>query len=76
MVRVFFLLIIGKSFFASRGVKKEIKSALEGTASKWYLAETLIFKRLTSSCVAEGLESKLSIISRNASEFKLNQNMV
>ena len=54
IVRVFFLLIMGKSFFASIGFKNAIKSALEGTASKWYLAAILIFKRFTSSWVAEG----------------------
>lgn len=49
MVRVAFLRRIGKSFFASKGVRALIKSALAGTASKWYFAAVLIFNRLTSS---------------------------
>jgi hypothetical protein len=70
MVRVFFLLIIGKSFFASWGAKMLIKSAFEGTSSRWYLAAVLIFSRLTSSCVADGLQSSVLIISRRACVFK------
>ena len=69
IARVFFLLIIGKSFFASEADKAVIKSALDGTASKWYFAETLIFKRLTSSPVGEGIESSVVIISRKAVWF-------
>ena len=53
MVRVFFRLIIGKSFFDSEAVKAVIKSALDGTASRWYLAEILIFSLLTSSPVGD-----------------------
>ena len=66
MVRVAFLRRIGKSFFASRGVRALIKSALAGTASKWYLAAILIFNRLASSCVGEGIESNVVIISLSA----------
>jgi len=47
-----------------------IKSAFEGTSSRWYLAAVLIFNRLTSSCVAEGLDSNVLIISRRACVFK------
>ena len=66
MARVFFLLMMGKSFFDSESVKAVIKSALDGTASKWYLAETLIFSLLTSSPVGESIESSLVMISRRA----------
>jgi hypothetical protein len=41
--------MMGKSFFASSGVNAVIKSALAGTASKWYFAAVFIFNRLTSS---------------------------
>ncbi len=47
-----------------------MRSAFDGTASRWYLAAILIFKRLTSSLVADGLESNFSIISRRATWFK------
>jgi len=66
IARVFLRLIIGKSFFDSEAVKAAIKSALEGTDSRWYLAETLIFKRFTSSPVGEGMESSVAMISRRA----------
>jgi hypothetical protein len=66
IVRVAFLRRIGKSFFASMGVRALIKSALAGTASKWYFAAVLIFKRFASSCVGDGIESKVVIISLNA----------
>ena len=66
IVRMFFLLMIGRSFFDSADVKELIKSALAGTASKRYFAATLIFNRLTSSCVGEDIESSLAIISLNA----------
>ena len=68
-MRVFFLLIMGKSFFASVGVNVLIKSALAGTASKWYFAAVLIFNRLTSSCVGDGMESRVVIISFRATSF-------
>ena len=70
IVRVAFLRIIGSNFFASLWLRALIKSAFAGTASKWYFAAILIFKRLTSSCVANELESKVSIISRRALVFK------
>jgi hypothetical protein len=57
---------MGKSFFDSAGVRAAIKSALAGTASKWYFAATFIFKRLTSSCVGDCIESRVVIISLNA----------
>jgi hypothetical protein len=66
IARVFFLLIIGRSFFASAGFRALIKSALAGTASKWYFAATFIFNRLTSSCVGDCAESKVVIISLRA----------
>ena len=66
IVRVFFLLMMGKSFLASFEVNSLIKSALAGTASKWYFAAVLIFNRLTSSCVGEGIESSVVIISLRA----------
>lgn len=69
IVRVAFLFMIGRSFFDSAGVKTAIKSALAGTASKWYFAAILIFNRLTSSCVAEGMESRVVIISCRAVSF-------
>jgi len=70
MVRVVFLRRIGRSFFASVELRALIRSAFAGTASRRYLADTLIFKRLTSSCVAEGVESRVSIISLRALVFK------
>jgi len=70
MVRVVFLRSIGRSFFASVELRALIRSAFAGTASRRYFADTLIFKRLTSSCVAEGVESRVSIISRIALVFK------
>ena len=71
IARVFFLRIIGKSFFASCGVNALIKSALAGTASRWYFAAVLIFRRLTSSWVGEDIDSRVVIISLNAtSVFK------
>jgi hypothetical protein len=67
---VVFLRSIGRSFFDSAELRALIRSAFAGTASRRYLAETLIFNRLTSSCVAKGVESSLSIISRIALVFK------
>ena len=49
MVRVAFLLKIGRSNFASSTESTAIKSAFEGTFSRWYLPEVLIFKQFTSS---------------------------
>jgi hypothetical protein len=48
-----------------------IKSAFEGTSSRWYLAAVFIFNLLTSSCVADELEISVLIISRRACVFKL-----
>jgi hypothetical protein len=70
IVLVAFRLKIGRSFFASVNLRALIRSAFAGTASRRYLADTLIFKRLTSSCVAEGVERRVSIISRIALVFK------
>jgi len=67
LVRVVFLFRIGNSCFVSVGVSKQIMSALEGTFSRLYLPATLIFNRLTSSRVGDGMESKVLIISRMAS---------
>ena len=66
MARVFFLLMMGKSFFDSDADRTVIKSALEGTASRWYLAETLIFNLLRSSPVGDSIERSLAMISRSA----------
>jgi hypothetical protein len=66
MARVFFLLIMGKSFLDSDADSAVIKSALDGTASKWYFAETLIFILLTSSPVGFGIERSVVMISRRA----------
>ena len=49
MVRVAFLLKIDRSSFASSTESAAIKSAFEGTFSRWYLAAVLIFRRFTSS---------------------------
>ena len=49
MVRVVFLLRIGKSCFASVGVRVLIKSAFDGTFSRWYLAAVWVLRRFTSS---------------------------
>ena len=66
IARVFFLLIMGKSFFASVAVRALIKSALAGTTTKWYFAATFIFSRLASSCVGDCIESRVVIISLRA----------
>ena len=66
MVLVAFRRRIGRSFFASCEVNSLIKSAFAGTASKWYFAAVLIFNRLASSCVGDGIESKVVIISLRA----------
>ena len=71
LVRVTFLFRIGRSRFVSVGVSKLIMWALEGTFSRLYLPAILIFKRLTSSRVGDDIESKVLIISRRASRFKL-----
>ena len=66
IVRVAFLRRIGRSFLASFGFNSLIKSAFAGTACKWYFAAVLIFNRLASSCVGDGIDSKVVIISLRA----------
>ena len=66
MVRVALRLRMGRSCFSSCDVKTLIKSAFDGTASRWYLAAVLIFRRLTSSCVGVCIERSAVIISRRA----------
>ncbi len=69
MVRVVFLLRRGRSCFTWAVVRKLIMSALDGTSPKLYLPAALIFRRLTSSRVGDGIESKVSIISLSAASL-------
>ena len=69
MERVVFLLRRGRSFFASVGVSWAIMSALDGTLPRLYLPAVLIFKRLTSSRVGDGIERSVVMISRRATSL-------
>ena len=72
MVRVVFLRKIGRSHFDSLGVRRQIKSAFEGTSPSWYFPAVFIFKRLSISPVGCDVSIRMFIISRRATVFSVN----
>ena len=66
IVRVVFLLRIGRSRLVSFGDRREIKSAFDGISSSLYLPVVLIFSRLASSRVGLGISIRVVMISLRA----------
>jgi hypothetical protein len=66
IVRVVFLLKIGRSCFYSCGVRRLIISEFDGTFSSWCLPAVLIFRRFRSSRVGFGISISVVMISRRA----------
>ena len=66
IVRVVFLRKMGKRHLSSLGVKRLIKSELDGTSSSWYLPAVFIFSRFTSSQVGVGISINVFMISCRA----------
>ena len=63
IVRVVFLLRIGRSFCRSFGVRAFIISALESMRVRWCLAAIWVLTRLTSAWVAFGIRKSVFMMS-------------
>ncbi len=66
IVRVVFLLRIGRSLFLSFSLSMLITSEFEGILSRWYLAAACILARLTSLLVGDGVCNRFLMISFSA----------